>query len=160
MRRKYSLLAYLLLNVLLSTAVTLGLLAWHDKRTSAAPADPAALCPPSAPAAAETAAPAPQFEIVAVVGAGLPESEYVILHYLGAEPVDMDGWTLSDEDGLVYTFPSLMLYPDGRVEVHTASGENSPVALFWGRETAVWRAGETASLFDPQGVLQARYQIP
>ncbi len=154
-RPKITLLAYLLLNILISAGVTLAILRWHDHRLAQA-----LPCPTEEAGQPPAAADITPFEIVAVVGAGQMETEYVMLHYLGESPVDMAGWTLSDEDGHVYTFPALTLFPDGMTEIHTAAGDDSAVALHWGLDDAVWQSGELVTLADPQGVAQALYRIP
>ncbi len=146
-RRKW--IGYLLLNVLVSAAVTLGILAWYDRRQQAAP-----------PAEVPLIFQGNQFEVAAVVGPGVLETEYVVLHYIGSEPIQMENWALTDGEGRVYRFPALQLYPDGAVEIYTAAGEDTPVALHWGLDAPVWASGKQVLLFNPQGVLHAVYRVP
>ena len=140
---------YLFLNVAISAAVTLGILAWHDRREAQAS------LPPVTPMFYGG-----QFEIVAVVGPGVLETEYVLIHYTGNEPIQMQDWALTDGKRQTYRFPALQLYPDGAVEIHSAAGEDTPVALYWGLEEPVWAPGKEVFLFNPQGVLYAAYRIP
>ena len=99
-------------------------------------------------------------DILTVSGAGVVATEVVVIKNNGLQAVDLSGWTLRDADGAVYTFPTLTVYPQGMLKVHTASGVNTPLDLYWNRSSAVWEAGEIVSLFDAQGTLRALYTIP
>ena len=149
-RRALVFLGMLALNMLVSAAVTLGLLAWHDRQI-AERLGPQVTLPPARYS---------DFEIVAVIGPGVLDTEYVLVRYVGQEPVDLSGWTLADEAGHVFSFPALTLYPNGAVEIHTAPGEDTPIALHWGLEEPLWASGKQVLLFNPQGVLHASYLIP
>lgn len=164
-RRK--LLLYLLLNVVVSACVTGSILFWYDRnyRASLAPAvvPVAAANGSGATAAPETAIPQGDIplEIVSVVGAGTVSAESVILRYNGDGQVDLTGWQLKDEEGNTFTFPQLTLYTNGAVQVHTTSGTDTVIDLYWDLpETAIWSSGENARLYDSQGNLQAVYRIP
>ncbi|MEU9992911.1 lamin tail domain-containing protein [Streptomyces sp. NPDC048045] len=66
--------------------------------------------------------------------------------------VDLDGWTLSDEDGHTYTFSHYRL--DGRttVRVHTGFGRDSRTDVFQERRTYVWNNDyDTATLRNDHG---------
>jgi hypothetical protein len=149
-RRGLVFLGMVLLNVLVSAAVTLGLLAWRDRRIAERLGAQATLPP----------ARYSNFEIAAVIGPGVLETEYVLLRYVGDEPIDLTGWVLSDDSGHTFQFPPLTLFPNGALEIHTAAGEDTPIALHWGREEPLWRSGKQVLLFNPQGVLHASYLIP
>jgi hypothetical protein len=100
--------------------------------------------------------------ILEVRSPGDVTSEAVVIANTGAQ-VDLDGWTLSDEDGNEFVFPaspSILLFPDGTVTVYTGAGQYTPIALHWGLSEAVWESGETVSLYDQYGQLQDSYQIP
>jgi hypothetical protein len=163
-RRK--LLLYLLLNVVVSACVTGAILFWYDRnyRASLAPA----VVPVAASGSGATAPPqtvVPQgdipMEIVSVVGAGTVSAESVIIRYNGDGQVDLTGWQLKDEEGNTFTFPQLTLYTNGAVQVHTTSGTDTVIDLYWDLpETAIWSSGENARLYDSQGNLQAVYRIP
>jgi LysM repeat protein len=73
--------------------------------------------------------------------------------------VRLAGWTLSDEDGNVYTFPDFSLWGGGAVNVHTASGPNTTTDLYWGQPNAVWDADELATLQDAEGTVIATYMV-
>jgi competence protein ComEC len=61
------------------------------------------------------------------------------------------GWTLVDAQGNAFTFPDLRLFPGGQVRVHTTSGKNTEVDLYWGVNRAAWSQGGTVTLKDASG---------
>jgi hypothetical protein len=75
-------------------------------------------------------------------------------------PVDLAGWSLRDDGGRLYVFPTLMLFQDGAISVHTATGTDSVTDLYWGQSEAIWTAGKSALLSDSGGNLHARYTVP
>ena len=104
-------------------------------------------------------------EITEVVGVGDLASEAVRITNGGARPISLRGWQLVDEQGNVYTFVDVTLYGSGAagspaIVVHTEAGQNTPSDLYWGQETAVWETGETVTLQDTEGTVQATYVIP
>jgi hypothetical protein len=97
----------------------------------------------------------PEFEIVDVVARGAPGAETVIIANRGRD-VLLAGWTLRDAQGNVFVFPKLHLAGGTEVRIHTGRGENTPLHLFWDRDTAVWGdAGDTIVLADERGVIHA-----
>jgi hypothetical protein len=160
-RRK--LFSYLLLNIFVSAAVTGGMLFWYDRNYRAS----LPVVPQSAPAvgAAEPVSTLnPQddipVKISSVVGAGSLQSEIVVVKYEGDGQLDLASWQLKDENGNIFKFPKLILYPNGAVQIHTISGADTVIDLYWGLGAAVWNSGETARLFDAQGNLRAVYRVP
>ena len=80
------------------------------------------------------------------------DAEYLTIANKGAKGVALDGWTLEDEDGHVYTFPNLFLWRNGTVLLHTGLGKDSATDLYWGLTERVWgRLGEKARLRDMAG---------
>jgi hypothetical protein len=78
--------------------------------------------------------------------------EYALIENRSGAAVQMNNWTLRDEDDQKYTFPELLLEPGGQVRVWTRSGSDTAGNLFWGREDAVWNyTGDTAILRNPDG---------
>jgi len=69
-------------------------------------------------------------------------------------------WQLKDDNGNTFTFPQITLYTDGAIQVHTASGTDTPVDLYMGLRDSIWESGESARLFDPQDNLRAIYRVP
>ena len=159
------LLLYLLLNVLVSACVTGAMLFWYDQnyRATLGPVPQAA-----APAQEETVAPLETLpadadvpvEIVSVVGAGTLSAEVVVVRYNGEGELGLANWQLKDDNGNTFTFPQLILYTDGAVQIHTAPGSNTVVDLYMDLRDSIWESGEVASLYDPQDNLRAIYRVP
>ena len=161
-RRK--LVYYLLLNVFISATVTGGILFWYDRNYRAV-SQPAVQ--QAAPANGETDAAAtlnPQTDVAvkisSVVGAGTLSSEIVVVKFEGEGQLDLASWQLKDEAGNTFKFPKLTLYPNGAVQIHTVTGTDTVIDLYWGIGEAVWSSGENARLFDAQGNLRAVYRVP
>jgi len=101
-----------------------------------------------------------QVDIHAIVGAGNLELEYVEIHNQSQGPIDMTGWRLSDQDGLAFVFPSLILNQGGAVKVLSKKGNNTVIELYWQSEVPIWQSGETASLLNANGETITTYSIP
>jgi LysM repeat protein len=103
-----------------------------------------------------------QVEIGEVIAAGQVDKEGVVITNTGTRLADMQGWTLSDAEGNVYTFPNFRLWGNGSsVTVHTRIGQdgNPPSNFFWGKLEAIWSPGEVATLKDAQGNVIATYTV-
>jgi LysM repeat protein len=74
--------------------------------------------------------------------------------------VRLSGWTLSDEDGNVYTFPDFSLWGGGAINIHSGAGSNTTTDLYWGQPNAVWEPGELATLRDVEGNVIVTYMVP
>ncbi len=171
MDRWKRLLAFLFLNVIV-TALTMWVVLTLWTRANPLPAVdlPANSATPAtastgAPASLPTAAPgapatAGQLEINTVVAAGDVDNERVLIRHIGQEEIALAGWELEDEDGNTFVFPALRMFSGGAVTVYTRAGVNTVVELYWGQDAAVWQSGETVTLRDPDGNLQAEYLIP
>ena len=160
-RRK--LFYYLLLNIFVSATVTGGILFWYDRNYRASlPAVPQSA--PAVGAAEPVSTINPQddipVKISSVIGAGTLSSEIVVVKFEGEGQLDLASWQLKDEDGNIFKFPKLTLYPNGAVQIHTASGTDTVIDLYWGIGEAAWSSGENARLFDAQGNLRAVYRVP
>lgn len=99
-------------------------------------------------------------EIISVIGAGTLNVEWVVVGYEGDDQINLANWELRDEDRHVFVFPQLVLHKDGAVQVHTATGTNTVIDLYWNASDPVWESGEEAQLFDPSGNLRAVYTVP
>jgi hypothetical protein len=162
-RRK--LLLYLLLNVFVSACVTGGILFWYDRNYRSVSVSSVQ---PAAPANVQGNGPLTAFdpsvdipvEIVSIVGAGTLNAEWVIVRNAGAEALNLSSWQLKDSDRNVFVFPNLTLNTGGAVQVHTASGTNTVIDLYWGASDSVWESGEEAQLSDPSGNVRAVYKVP
>lgn len=177
MKKRSHLLLYLLLNAVISAGAILAvLMVWdHYHPSQALPlvppsggnpaAAPALVTATPPPAATETLPPAstPLIEIASVVGAGDPQQEVVILRRVGEGNLRMAGWKLQGQHGNSFVFPAspeLILYKGGAVQLFTRAGTDSVTEIFWNRDQAAWRSGETLTLLDPQGQTRATFNVP
>jgi hypothetical protein len=102
---------------------------------------------------APTAADA-QVQITNVISWGDVNNEAVELQNQGAV-LNLQGWTLTNSDGDSFRFPEFRMQPGSRVRVFTRQGANTPAALYWGRDQAAWVEGDTITLADSTGIIQA-----
>ena len=160
-RRK--LIQYLLLNAFVSATVTGGMLFWYDRnyRATVQPSvvQATSITNSSSSSNTELQTDIP-VKISSVVGAGTLTSEIVVVKFEGEGELDLSSWQLKDENGNTFTFPNVTLYPNGAVQIHTNSGTDSVIDLYWGIGDPVWSSGENAKLFDAQGNLRAVYRVP
>jgi hypothetical protein len=160
------LIYYLLLNVFVSACVTSAILYWYDRNYRAVTLPQVTV--PTASSASSNATGAPPVatlqqgtvQIVSVIGAGTLSAEAVVIRYNGPGEIDLTGWQLKDADNNDYTFPPFKLFNNGVVQVHTASGTNSAIVLYWGQSQAMWKSGVSVLLTDPQGNVQDSYPVP
>ena len=159
------LVLYLLLNAFVSACVTGAILFWYDRtyRSVNLPSVPPASSSSNQPIIAqETLNPQIDIpiEIVSIIGAGTLSAEWVVVRNAGSEPLNLSGWQLKDSDRNVFIFPNLTLNSGGAVQVHTVSGTNTVIDLYWGQSDPVWQSGEEAQLVDPSGNVRAVYTVP
>lgn len=160
------LVPYLLLNVLISACVTGAILFWYHQnyrtvsQSAVQPAGPLLNQNVSVPQATLDPQVEIPVEIVSVIGAGTLNAEWVVVSYKGDDQINLANWELRDEDRNVFVFPQLILHKNGAVQVHTASGTNTVIDLYWGESEPVWGSGETAKLFDPSGNQRDEYKVP
>jgi hypothetical protein len=101
-----------------------------------------------------------QVQLVQVVGRGDVTAEGIEIRNNGAT-VDMTGWTISDAQNNVYTFPTRRLFSQAQITLFTRVGPDTAAANFWGRDTAVWGdAGDVVTLANAQGEVQAVLRLP
>ena len=74
-------------------------------------------------------------------------------------PVDLDGWRLTNDHDDEFIFPSFRLFTGGGVTIFTGAGEDTPIVLYWGMNTAVWKVGYTVFLYDADGKLHDEFEI-
>ena len=162
---------YLIINVILSAAVTLIVLAVWDRvqhpqlsaggdvpaTQAASNINPTVNTPqaqPTLPSLDE-----PVIRIETVIGAGDLASETVQLQRIGENELQLAGWWL-EGNSLKYTFPALTLNKNGSVRLYSRAGQSTVIELYWGLESAAWKAGDTITLYDPQNNQRASYTIP
>ena len=155
---------YLLLNIFISACVTSAILFWYDRNYRSVSISAVQLAAPLANQEVAVSQPTLQanipIEIVSVIGAGTLNAEWVVVSYKGDDQINLANWQLRDSDRHVFVFPQLVLHKNGAVQIHTASGTNTVIDLYWGQSDPVWESGEEAQLYDPSGNLRAKYKVP
>lgn len=74
-------------------------------------------------------------------------AEWVEITNTGRRTVNLDGWTLSDEDGNTYTFYDYRLEGRSTVRIHTGIGRDTDTDLYQDRRHEVWdNHSDTATL--------------
>ena len=176
MRSWKRVLPFLILNVIISAATTLVVLVLWDRtqHPSLLPSSidlptiaqsvgqPANGSPSEASTVQPTLPPVDQtvIRIDTVIGAGDVANEVIVFTRVGDSDLNLNGWKVRNGRGDEFTFPDLSLSKNGSIRLYTRSGTNTVIELFWGRDNAAWRSGDTAQLTDPQGNVRATYTIP
>lgn len=101
----------------------------------------------------------PLLEIAQVLGCGDLAAEVVIVGNQGGV-ASLEGWTLSDVEGNIFTFPAITLFTGAQVRVHSTAGSHTPSDLYWGRTEAAWGGGELITLRDAAGNVVDTYIVP
>jgi Lamin Tail Domain len=155
MKPRRRLFSTLLINIFVSALVTGTVIFFYDRVHRAE-------CNASLPNVATTPADNVNVnvDISGVIGVGNLQDERMVIQNDGTEGIELTGWSLTDNKGLVYTFPQLILHPGAKVQVHSASGKDTPSDLYWGRSVPVWTSGELAALYDTQNIARAFYRVP
>jgi len=85
--------------------------------------------------------------------------EYFTLENTGDASVDLGGWTVSNERGLVYQFPAGTVLAVGAVVfVHSGAGVDAGDILYWDAPEPVWHNdSDIAVLRDPTGLIVDLY---
>jgi hypothetical protein len=147
------LVTYIGINIVISALTALIVIAlWTRLTLGATPVLPSGT--------AVGAAFAGQLRITAIVGADDLDTERVTIEHIGDEDVSLSGWRLRDTSGAEFRFPALVLHPGAQVIIYSQAGDDTATQLYWDRQIPVWTSGETASLLDPSGQLQASYVVP
>jgi hypothetical protein len=76
--------------------------------------------------------------------------EYVTFTNVGSDALDLAGWSVADQAGHVYVFPTgFELRPDEIVRLRTGLGTDTDRDLYWGSESPVWNnRSDTISVYD------------
>ncbi len=101
----------------------------------------------------------PVVEIGVVLGSGNLPAEVAIVRNRGGL-ANLEAWTLSDAEGNTFAFPSLILFDEAEVRVHSAAGMSTPTDLYWGRTAPAWNSGELITLRDAAGNVVNTYIVP
>ncbi|GGV17787.1 hypothetical protein GCM10010275_69330 [Streptomyces litmocidini] len=79
-------------------------------------------------------------------------AEWVEITNNSRHTVDLDGWTLKDEDGHRYRFNDVRLAGRATIRIHTGEGRDSRTDLYQDRRDYVWdNHSDTATLRDDRG---------
>jgi LysM repeat protein len=74
--------------------------------------------------------------------------------------VNLNGWRLERENGPAYTFGDTSIFPGANLWVHTGSGDDTTVALYWNQTEPVWQSGTVARLLNAEGSVVHSYTVP
>jgi LysM repeat protein len=99
-----------------------------------------------------------QVQIVNILNPGDITAEQVEIENQGGE-INLFGWTLSDGQGNIYTFPDVRLVPSGIIRISTRAGTNTPGFLYWNQNSPVWEIGEVATLSNAAGIIQSTFEV-
>lgn len=79
-------------------------------------------------------------------------AEWVRVKNFGTSRRTLTGWTIRDDSGKVYKFPSFSLGAGATVTLHTGSGTNTRTDLYWRQDNYVWNnSGDRARLRNASG---------
>jgi hypothetical protein len=144
--------------------LTIAALEAHPSMIVIVTATPDLIAPPAEPAVA-TIDPAllptaitAQVEIASVQFWGDITAEVVEILNLG-NVVNLRGWELVNERGESFVFPNFRMQQGSLVRIFSRQGQNTPAALYWNRETPAWTEGDTATLIDANGQVQAVFRV-
>jgi hypothetical protein len=99
-----------------------------------------------------------QVVIEDVLDWGNVNTEAVEIRNMGSV-VNLQGWTLSNERGETFRFPEFRMQQGSLVRIYSRQGQNTPAALYWSRETPAWNEGDTVTLADAAGQVQATCRV-
>jgi competence protein ComEC len=86
-------------------------------------------------------------------GTGTAEpDEYVEIQNEESQPVQLQGWSLSDESNHIFTFPAFVMQPSQICRIYTNENHPEWCGFNYGSGEAIWNnSGDTATLRDGQG---------
>jgi len=163
MKRSQTLIIYLLLNIIIS-ALTMMAVLWIWNRVqhnqNIIETQYQENCPPMYSGGDNLPPPDQQvLEIKIVYSPGNLQNEIVVIRRIGDSSLMLAGWQLVDENGNNFTFPALS-FNKGEINIHSTSGDNSAIDLYWGLPNAVWQTGEIVRILDYANNERGRYIIP
>lgn len=84
--------------------------------------------------------------------------EYIVIENRNDAPVNLTGWTVSDEAAHRYLFPKFILRAKAKVTLRTCLGKNTDFEIFWGSRRPIWNNdGDTIFIRDADGNLILSY---
>jgi micrococcal nuclease len=87
------------------------------------------------------------------------DDEYVLFKNTGTSRIQLNGWTISDKAGNLYSFPAgVIINPGESMTLYTGSGSNSDTELYWGKREPVWdNDGDTVIITNHDGETVTTY---
>jgi len=98
--------------------------------------------------------------IASFIGSGTLIGEAVQIANDSDLTVNLQGWRLAKENGQTYTFGGLSLFPGGGVKLHTGTGTDTSVDVYWNQTAPIWAPGSKAELVNPQGETISQLSVP
>ena len=79
--------------------------------------------------------------------------EWVQIRNFGAKPWTLTGWSIRDVTGFKFKFPEgFTVQPGATVTIHTGSGANRALHLYWGQGSYIWNnTGDKATFKNASG---------
>ncbi len=100
-----------------------------------------------------------QIEIVGVERPGDVTAEGIRIRNNG-NTVRVTGWRMTDLQGNEFVFPEVLIFSNQEIAIFTRPGQNTPIALFWGLDTAVWGdEGDVITLYNDKDQVQATLRL-
>jgi competence protein ComEC len=95
-------------------------------------------------------------------GTGTTEpDEYVEIRNEEAQPVQLQGWSLSDEGNHIFAFPASVMQPSQICRIYTNEDHPEWCGFSYGKGDAIWNnSGDTATLRDGQGNIIDQFHYP
>lgn len=89
------------------------------------------------------------------------ETERVLIVNDSNSAINLQGWTLGGSvNDPVYTFGDLPLFPGSSVRLHSGSGQDDSLNLYWSRSAPIWASGAVVRLFNSEGREVTSYTVP
>ncbi|QPV63049.1 lamin tail domain-containing protein [Halosimplex litoreum] len=86
------------------------------------------------------------------------DDEFVVFGNDGEGRLELGGWTVSDEAGHAYAFPTDFSLGAGEtVTLRTGSGTDTAETLYWGSDSAIWNNGGDTVVVERDGETVLRY---
>lgn len=96
-----------------------------------------------------------------VTGAGDLATESVTIANTGGAVVELEGWSLADDVGVRYSFPLGKLFGGGAaITLSTRDSADTGIDYFMKYAEALYTSGETLTLRDASGNIQATVTVP
>jgi endonuclease YncB( thermonuclease family) len=84
--------------------------------------------------------------------------EYVIIENIGADSININGWTIKDSATNIYKFKKYLFEPGSTIYLFTGSGKDEGGKFYWGSPKPIWNNdNDTLYLRDKEGLLIGIY---